>query len=126
MDLTVTLTDDQLEEIAQRVAAILGERERPEAPSERLTVAQAAQMAGVAEKTVRNWLWEHKLTRFGGNRRPLVLRSELESLIDQKPARRARSPRKTRGRGARGPAGTFADLARSKSLPTYVRANLPA
>jgi hypothetical protein len=52
MDAAVTLIDAQLEAIARRVAELLADH-RPSEPSELLTVAQAAQLAGVSTKTIR-------------------------------------------------------------------------
>ncbi len=52
MDLTVTLTDDQLEVISHRVAELVIDRQAPEPAPESLTVAQAAEMAHVTASTV--------------------------------------------------------------------------
>jgi hypothetical protein len=56
LDLTVTLTDEQLEAIAHRVAELLADQLPFEPASELLTAAQAAGIAGVSAKTIRNWL----------------------------------------------------------------------
>jgi excisionase family DNA binding protein len=46
-----------------------------------LTVQEAARLAGVAPKTVHNWLSDGRLVRHGVPRRPLVDRKELEDLL---------------------------------------------
>jgi len=81
MDLTVTLTDAQLEAIAVRLAELLADRPSAPAP-ELLTVAQAAELAGVSAKTVRNWLSAGRLARHGKPHAPRVARAELLALID--------------------------------------------
>lgn len=80
MRLEFTLTDDQLEQIAERVAEILADREP--AP-EMMTFGEAGQMAGVSPRTVANWCSgaSPRLTRYGVPRRPLVSRAELLALV---------------------------------------------
>ena len=75
MDLTVTLTDDQLEAIALRVAEMLADRGASEPAPELPTVAQAAELAGVGAMTVRNWLSAGRLTRQGVPGRSTIGRS---------------------------------------------------
>jgi hypothetical protein len=58
MDVVVTLTDDQLEAIAQRMAELLADQRASVPAPELLTVAQAAELAGVSVKTVRSLAFE--------------------------------------------------------------------
>ena len=58
--------------LARLGAALGGEVE------EYVTVPRAAEMLGVSEKTVRNWLSAGRLQKFGAPRRRLVLRAEIE------------------------------------------------
>jgi excisionase family DNA binding protein len=96
-----------------RVAELSADRRAPEPAPELLTVAQAAELAGVSVKTVRSWLSNGRLTRHGPPRHPVVARSELLALLAGPPRsrtlRRARTPK--RGQ----PAGTFTGLAREGS-----------
>jgi len=77
MDLTVTLTDAQLEAIAPRVAELLADRRASEPVPELLPVAPAAQLAGVSAKTIRNWLSTGKLPRTGSR----IARTDLMALL---------------------------------------------
>jgi hypothetical protein len=109
VDLTVTLTDDQLEAIALRVAELLADREASEPVPELLTVSRTAELAGASVKTVRNWLSSGRLTRHGPPRHPIVARAELMALLagPQRTApHRARAPKRPEA------AGKFAGLAR--------------
>jgi len=110
VDLTVTLTDDQLEPIAIRVAELLADRQSSEPAAELLTVAQAAELAGVSATTVRNWLSAGRLTRQGVPGGPMVARADLMTLLAGPPRTRT-SPRTTLPKRGR-PAGTFTALAR--------------
>jgi hypothetical protein len=112
VDLTVTLTDAQLEAIAHRVAELLADQRPSESSPELLTVAQAAKLAGVSEKTVRNWLSTHRLTRHGAPRTPRVARGELLALINQQPVSDGRTARPRRPRRPQTGPGTFARMAR--------------
>jgi hypothetical protein len=81
VDLTVTLTDDQLEAIAHRVAELLADRQATEPASGLLTPAQAAEVAGVSAKADRNWLSARRLVRHGVRGHPMVSRAELAALL---------------------------------------------
>lgn len=114
MNVTVTFTDAQLDEIAHRVAAILSQNAPPNTAREHLPVAEAALMAGVAPKTLRNWLYQGKLPRYGTNRHPLVSRADLEALIAPSAPELPDPAPKRPSAGKRRPADPFfADLARS-------------
>jgi len=114
VDLTITLTDAQLEQIAEREAVVLTDRAPSEPVRDLLTVAHAAQLAGVSPKTVHNWLSAKRLRRLGVRGRPLISRVEIVALIAAKPARRARNRGKPEHARARAPEATFSDLARAK------------
>ena len=103
MDLVVTLTDAQLEAIAHRVSELLADQ-RPSEPPELLTVAQAAELAGVSTKTIRNWLSARKLPRTGSR----IARADLMALLagPERTPRRARTPKRPDA------VGTFTQLAR--------------
>ena len=63
--------------VADRVLERLDTREPPF-----LTVAEAADLAGVSTATVRRWIRSGRLTRHGGSpRRPLVERQALVDLL---------------------------------------------
>jgi excisionase family DNA binding protein len=79
VNITMMLTDDQLDELAQRVAEILACRE-PE--PDLLTLDQAASMAGVSPRTISNWISAGRLERHGVARKPLVARAELLALLE--------------------------------------------
>jgi excisionase family DNA binding protein len=107
LDLTVTLTDDQLEAIAHRVAELLADRRASEPAPELLTVSQAAELAGVTRKTIANWLSAGRLRRHGVARRPWVSRVELEALLA--PQRPQAEPSSRRGKPS-APTGQFARI----------------
>ena len=111
MDLVVTLTDAQLEAVARRVAELLADR-RPAEPSERMTVAQAAELAGVSAKTVRNWMSAGRFVRYGAPRSPRVARAELLAVINPLPVSDGHTARPRRGVRPRTRPGTFARMAR--------------
>jgi hypothetical protein len=111
VNITFTLTDGQIEELAQRVAEILADR-APSEPSEQLTVAQAAALAGVSTKTVRNWMSAGRLVRHGAPRAPRVARDELLAVIDPQPRSEGRAARKRRRVRPQTAARTFARMAR--------------
>jgi len=112
VNVTLTLDDAQLEVIARRVADILQARAggTPDPSPDLLTVARAAELAGVTPKTISNWLPAGRLTRHGVARRPLVSRAELERLLaPEGPRRQTRAVRRGAARGS----STFAGMARS-------------
>jgi len=88
VDLTVILTDDQLEVIGHRVAEILrGDASQADAQADDrdlLRVADAARLAGLSPKTIANYLSEGRLTRYGQPRVPMVSRAELLAMIGRK------------------------------------------
>ena len=103
LPLTITLTHDQLDEIAQRVAAILSKPERT-AIDRWLTVDQAAAYIGARRQRIYDLRSSGRLGRYGDGSRALIDRNELDSMIAQ---------------GARG-----YDLARQRKVPGR-RANVP-
>lgn len=110
--LTVTLTDDQLEAIARRVAQMLADRRALGPAPEFLTLARAAELARVAPKTIGNWLFAERLPRHGEPGRPRVARAELLAMIDPPPSADGRTPRPRRPGRPRASSGAFARLAR--------------
>ena len=106
MDAVVTLTDAQLEAIARRVAELLADQ-RPSEPPESLTVAQAAELAGVSTRTIRNWLSAGKLPRTASR----IARADLMARL----AVPARAPRRARTPKRPDAVGTFTELARDGS-----------
>jgi excisionase family DNA binding protein len=110
VSVTVVLTDDQLELIASRVAAILAAAP-PTGGDPLVSVDEAARMLGVTRKTVANMLSDGRLTRHGASRRPLVARAEVEAM--RNPAAPQGASRTAPRRPARRPAGgEFSRLAR--------------
>ncbi|MFN8109170.1 MAG: helix-turn-helix domain-containing protein [Thermoleophilia bacterium] len=82
----LVLDGEQLTAIAEAVAEILDARQAALDPV--LTVARAAELLGVTEKTVRNMLSDGRLTRHGAPRRPLVSREQVTRLaLGDTPAR---------------------------------------
>jgi excisionase family DNA binding protein len=111
VNIALTLTDEQLRELAVLVADELQARPdgTPGPPPDLLTIAQAAELAGVTPKTISNWLSAGRLSRHGVARRPLVSRAQLEALLaPEGPRRRTRIARRGAARGA----STFTELAR--------------
>jgi excisionase family DNA binding protein len=82
--LELALPDELVEEIAQRAAAIVLERQRAEAdaPSRMLTVIEAAAFLRAKPQRVYDLLSEGRLTRHKDGRRVLVDRQELERHLD--------------------------------------------
>ena len=112
MNVVLTLSDGQLEEIAQRVAEILASREAAAPAGELLTVTSAAALAGVTPKTLRNWFSLGRLTRRGAPGTPLVDRGELLALLAPGSPSDGRGVRPKRPGKPRPAAGTFTDMAR--------------
>lgn len=101
LTLSVSLTDDDLDALAERVATILAARSMDAAPAgDHLAVPAAAALLGVSPKTVRNYLASGRLTRHGAPRRPLVARVEVEAMARgearARPAERVRRPSRAR------------------------------
>jgi hypothetical protein len=65
-----------------------------------LTVREAAGLAGVAPKTIQNWLSDGRLIRHGVPRRPLVDRVELENLLRPRESRITQIHRSAPKRGS--------------------------
>lgn len=64
MTIPLTLTDEQVEQIADRVAAKLKAESLPEV----LTVSQAAEIAQVSTETVRRWVAAGILPKIAGTK----------------------------------------------------------
>jgi len=91
MSLTIELTDEQIQRIADVVADRLG---RPQG-SEILTVAEASKIAKVSTETVRRWVRAQRLPSVSGTRSIRIPRRSLEGLLnlnDQVEARRDGAP----------------------------------
>ena len=112
MSLTITLTDDQLDVVAKRVLELLKADQRPPTDPDLVSVDRAAELAGVAPKTIANWVSGGRLTRHGVPRKPLVSRAELLALLA--PASPSEPPR-ARAAVGRAPAGVFSLEARRSS-----------
>jgi hypothetical protein len=110
VDLVVTLTDDQLEEIADREAEQLTDHRAPEPVPEQLTVAEAAALARVTAKTIYHRRFDGKLTAGGSRGRPLIDRPELEALLAAGPSSEACTAGPTR----RAPSDVFGRMARER------------
>jgi excisionase family DNA binding protein len=80
--LSITLSDEALEQIAQRAAEILAERQHDRAVSQRwLTVDQAAAYIGAKRQRIYDLRSAGRLSRNGDGRRGLVDRHELDRLV---------------------------------------------
>jgi hypothetical protein len=116
--LTITLTDAQLDDLAEvladRVAGILAARRGGDA-LELIDDREAAELAGVSPRTIANWRSRGRLTRFGIPGRPRVSRAEVLELMAPQapPMNRAGESRKPVGRRRRSE-GHFAALARNE------------
>lgn len=116
----VTLTVEQLEVIAERVATILAERSEQvgyaEATCSFVSIAEAARLLGVTAKTVQNMVSDGRLSRHGGPRRPLASRSEVTALAAgegrEKPAQAVTRASRVR----REPSRTFTSRAKGGSV----------
>jgi excisionase family DNA binding protein len=81
--LSLTLPDEVVEQIAQRVAEILTERQPDREVSQRwLTVDQAAAYIGAKPQRIYDLRSNGRLSRNGDGRRGLVDRRELDALIE--------------------------------------------
>jgi len=80
-ELVVTVTDDLVERIAQRVAEILAERDRRESSSRWLTAQQAADYLQATPQRIYDLRSSGWLSRTGDGSRVLVDRRELDVLL---------------------------------------------
>jgi hypothetical protein len=106
MNLTVTLTDDQMAALAHRVGELLRDQsptqEAPTDDRELLRVAEAPAVVGLSRKTIYNYLSDGRLTRYGQSRVPMVSRSQLLALIGRdvlEPGRQAPARRRSLSKG---------------------------
>jgi excisionase family DNA binding protein len=81
--LSFTLSDDVLEQVAQRVADILEQRKRPESERRWLTVGEAAAYIGAKPQRIYDLRSSGRLGRCGDGRRGLVDRRELDGLVER-------------------------------------------
>ena len=88
--LTLHLPDELLDEIARRAAALVDPRPvvAPESPF--LTTAEAAELLRCSRQRIHDLLSQGKLTRLKEGRRTLLLRSEVEALVQVERERRSR------------------------------------
>jgi hypothetical protein len=113
LEVRIVLDAQQVEAIARSVLELIGEPEQPTAETtDLISVAQAAELAGVAPKTITNWLSSGRLTRHGAPRRPLVSRDEVLTLLAPASPPEGRSARQTRPAKRRPSAGAFSRAAR--------------
>lgn len=75
--------------VARLVAEELAKRAAPPSPDEYLRTRDAARLASVTARTLRAWITDGRLTRYGTVREIRIRRSELEALL----AERGRAPR---------------------------------
>lgn len=107
MDVTITLTEAQLDAIAERVAARMeasGASRGTPAPAEALTVAEAAAWAGVSERTIRRAVAEGRLAALRPGGRAVRISADALEAWASPPARLESSPaarRRARPRGGR-------------------------
>jgi excisionase family DNA binding protein len=84
-DVRITLSDDALEQLAQRVADILEERARSSRANDRdrrwLSVDEAAAYIASSKQRIYDLRSSGRLTRHGDGRRALISRAELDQLI---------------------------------------------
>jgi excisionase family DNA binding protein len=66
--------------VARAVAQALKARAAEKSAKEMLTQAEAATLMGVSVSTIRNWLREGKLTRYGTGKVVRIARAELLAL----------------------------------------------
>jgi excisionase family DNA binding protein len=83
VDITITLTDAQLDAIAERVAAKLADRRQPTAADAKrwMTVAEASDYLACSRQRVYDLRSSGRLSRHGDGRRGLVDREELDALV---------------------------------------------
>jgi excisionase family DNA binding protein len=85
VSLSIDLPDDVLEQLAQRVADILEERQAAAgvpALGRWLTIAQAAEYIGAKRQRIYDHRSSGRLTRHGDGTRALVDRLELDQLVE--------------------------------------------
>ena len=81
--LSLTLPPEMLEQLAQRVAGILEERQLSSSPPGRwLTVAEAAEILRRSPQRIRDLRSARRLTPYREGGRALVDRLELERLVE--------------------------------------------
>jgi hypothetical protein len=79
---TFTLHPEALEELAQRVADILEQRQPPQSERRWLTVAEAAEHIGAKAQRIYDLRSAGRLSRCGDGGRALVDRREFDNLIE--------------------------------------------
>jgi excisionase family DNA binding protein len=105
MRLEVTLTDEQLDELAERAAAIVLERTGPTPSAGRfVTVPEAAELLRCRRQRVDDLLSQRRLSRFKEGGRTLLDRAEVEALVELDRVART-LPTAPLGRMAARPAG---------------------
>jgi excisionase family DNA binding protein len=85
MDVRVELPQEVIDELVELVTALVLERLRPQERSPYMSVPEAAAFLRAKPQRVHDLLSARKLTRFKDGSRTLVLRAELEALVEQRP-----------------------------------------
>ena len=80
-DLVFTFPPELVEQIAERVADILEQRQRPQSERRWLTIPEAAEYIGACPQRVYDLRSSGRLSRHGDGGRALVDRRELDNLI---------------------------------------------
>ncbi|HJQ66759.1 MAG TPA: helix-turn-helix domain-containing protein [Gemmatimonadales bacterium] len=83
-ELTLTLPDALVEQIAQRAAElVLAQLAAPDVSSPYLTIPEAAEVLRCKRQRIDDLLSARKLTRVKEGRRTLILRAELEQYLQR-------------------------------------------
>ncbi len=93
-DLAIQITDDLIEAIASRVAAILASAQQDSGPDQWLDAARAAEYLACPKSRIYDLIQLGKLEAHRDGRRVLFRRSELDRYIEsgaQAPRRRRRA-----------------------------------
>ena len=82
MKLALEIPDDLIETIARQAAALLtAQADRADLPSPYVTTDQAAEHLRCSRQRIHDLLSQGRLTRLKEGRRTLLLRSELDELV---------------------------------------------
>jgi excisionase family DNA binding protein len=82
---SLELTSESFSKLVEEVAALVLERlSTDEPPSPYLTTAEAAEYLRAKPQRIHDLLSSGRLTRFKDGSRTLILRTELEALVEQR------------------------------------------
>jgi excisionase family DNA binding protein len=84
VNINLELPDAALDELVERVAALVLERHKPQERRPYMSVSEAAAFLRAKPQRVHDLLSARKLTRFKDGSRTLILRAELEALVEQR------------------------------------------